>query len=100
MTLNKAKKTALTPQQLLTNPTRLVVSVSQAAVCLGIAKSTAHNAYRDTGFLTTGVPVLRIGKRCVVATAHLRAVLGLDDPHPVLFFSPVDEMTPDTQLSL
>lgn len=35
----KAKKTALTPQQLLSNPTRLVVSVSQAAVCLGIAKA-------------------------------------------------------------
>lgn len=61
---------------LLNDPNRVTVSVSQASSILGIAKSTAHSAYKQTGFLMAGVPVLRIGKRCVVSIAHLRAALG------------------------
>ena len=71
------------PKDLLTDPSRVTVSVSQASRILGIAKSTAHNAYKSSGFLCPGVPVLRIGKRVVVSTAHLRAALGLPEPQQV-----------------
>ena len=67
------------PVELLADPTRVTVSVSQAAAILGVAKSTAHNTYKTSGFLCAGVPVLRVGKRCVVSVAHLRTALGLDD---------------------
>jgi hypothetical protein len=66
--------------ELLHDPGRVTVSVAQAAAILGIAKSTAHNAYRANGQLLDGVPVLRIGRRYVVSTSHLRAALGLPDP--------------------
>jgi len=66
---------------LLKDPNRLTVSVTQAAAILGISKSTASKAYRATGFLVEGVPVLRTSEskrgRCVVSTTHLRRVLGL-----------------------
>ena len=70
------------PAELLADPARVTVSVSQAAAILGVAKSTAHNTYKTTGFLCSGVPVLRVGKRCVVSVAHLRSALGLDDLVP------------------
>jgi hypothetical protein len=66
--------------ELLADPTRVTVSVSQASMILGIAKSTAHSAYKQTGFLMAGVPVLRIGKRCVVSVSHLRSALGYPEP--------------------
>lgn len=68
------------PVDLLLDPTRLVVSVSQASEILGIAKSTAHNAYKETGTLMEGVPVLKIGKRRVISTMKLRAALGIKEP--------------------
>ena len=68
------------PMGLLTDPYKVTVSVSQAAAILGIAKSTAHAAYKATGFLMDGVPVLRIGKRRVVSTQHLRTALGIPEP--------------------
>ncbi len=61
---------------LLNNPMALTVSVSQAALILGIAKSTAHKECRN-GFLTAGLPVIQIGRRRVISIAHLRATLGL-----------------------
>ena len=61
---------------LLHNPMALTVSVSQAALILGIAKSTAHKECRS-GFLTAGVPVIQVGRRRVISIAHLRATLGL-----------------------
>ena len=70
----------LNPRDLLDDPTRVTVSVSQAARILGISRSTAHNAYTATGHLCPGVPVLRVGKRCIVSVAHLRTALGLADP--------------------
>ena len=60
----------------LTDPTVTVVSVGTAARLLGVARTTAHYAHQATGYLTTGVPVLRIGRRCVVPTAALRRALG------------------------
>ena len=74
---HKAKPNA---NELLADPTRVTVSVSQASMILGIAKSTAHSAYKQTGFLMAGVPVLRIGKRCVVSVSHLRSALGYPEP--------------------
>jgi hypothetical protein len=77
---NATEPADLTPAALLNDPGRVTVSVAQAAAILGIAKSTAHNAYRANGQLLDGVPVLRIGRRYVVSTSHLRAALGLPDP--------------------
>lgn len=74
------KRTARQPSELLSDPAIVTVSVSQAAEILGVARSTAHAHYKRTGELAPGVPVLRVGKRCVVSLAHLRAALGLPEP--------------------
>jgi len=58
--------------ELLAEPARVTASVSQASMILSIAKSTAHSAYKQKGFLVAGVPELRIGNRCVVSVSHLR----------------------------
>jgi hypothetical protein len=68
------------PLDLLRDPNRVTVSVSQAAQILGIAKSTAHAAYKATGYLAAGVPVVQVGRRCVVSVFYLRAALGINDP--------------------
>lgn len=68
------------PLALLTDPRRVTISVSQASAILGIAKSTAHNAYKSTGHLADGVPVMRVGRRYVVSVFHLRAALGIEQP--------------------
>jgi hypothetical protein len=74
---NKPRKQ---PADLLKDPELVTVSVSQAAQILGVARSTAHKQYSTTGLLMPGVPVLKVGKRCVVSLAHLRSALGLPDP--------------------
>ena len=61
---------------LLDDPNRTTVTVTQAATILGVSAATAHHAHRRTGYLLDGVPVLRVGRRCVVSTAHLRIALG------------------------
>ena len=65
----------------LHDDTRLVVSLSQAALLLGIAVSTACNAANTTGRLTDDVPAIRVAgtrrARWVVAKADLRRVLQL-----------------------
>lgn len=71
-------------REILTDPNRLTVTVSEAADILGISRSTAFYAASMTGQLTAGVPVLRIAtgsnrERRVVSTAHLRAALGVED---------------------
>lgn len=73
-------ETTSKPLDLLLDPQRLTITVSQAAVLLGVSVSTAHHAHRRTGYLMDGVQVLRVGRRCVVSTASLRRVLGLADP--------------------
>jgi len=60
----------------LDDPMRATVSLEVAAVILGIAKSTAHHAHRRTGYLIDGVRVIRVGRKLLVATAHLRDALG------------------------
>jgi hypothetical protein len=72
-----------TPEQLtriVNDPSIAFVSIAVAADFLGIAKSTAYDA-AHTGELCEGVPVVRIGRRYLVATAHLRAIAGSDAPN-------------------
>lgn len=64
------------PAELLNDHTRVCVSISQAAQILGVAKSTAHVAYKKTGCLTDGVPVMRVGARLVVSLGALRTALA------------------------
>jgi hypothetical protein len=68
------------PLALLTDPSRLTVSASQACAILGIAKSTGHHAYKATGQLADGIPVMKVGRRYVVSVIHLRTALGLPTP--------------------
>lgn len=77
---NKYEPTTPTATELLSDPTRLTLSMAQAALVLGISKSTASHQFKRTGYLTEGVRVLRIGKRCVVSCAELRKALGLPEP--------------------
>jgi len=60
-----------------TNPKVLVISLAHACEILGIAKSTGTHAYKDTGCLIEGVPVLSVGKRCMVSAILLRERLGI-----------------------
>jgi hypothetical protein len=68
------------PLEILNDPTVAAVSASEAARILGIARSTAAHAYTTTGQLCHGVPVITIGRRRIVSTRHLRAVLGIPEP--------------------
>lgn len=54
------------------------VSVEQAAVILGVSRSTAFNMARQ--FLATGdgLPVLRCGRRLLVPVPRLLRLLGID----------------------
>lgn len=79
-TPNRPSETML---DLLTDPNRLTLTVTEAADILGISRTTAFYAANTTGQLTHGVPVLRIAtgsnrERRVISTAHLRAVLGIE----------------------
>lgn len=69
-----------TTTAVLSDPEILTVSLSTAADLVGVAKSTATAAVRTTGELVPGVPVLRMGRRCLVPTRHLRAALGIPEP--------------------
>ena len=60
-----------------TDPKVLVISLAHACEVLGIAKSTATHAYKDTGCLIEGVPVLKVGKRALVSATLLREKLGI-----------------------
>lgn len=74
-----SNRNAPTALELLNDPHRVTLSMAQAALVLGISKSTASHQYKRTGYLTEGVRVLRIGKRCVVSVAELRKALGLTE---------------------
>ena len=67
-------------KDLLDDPSVITVTIPQAAAILGVARTTAHNACQLTGELIDGVPVIRIGRRCVISAAHLRAALGRPEP--------------------
>jgi excisionase family DNA binding protein len=54
------------------------VSVKDAANYLGICPSTAYDAAHE-GQLCDGVPVVKVGRRYLVATKHLRRIAGIDE---------------------
>lgn len=64
----------------LNNPHVLTVSLAVAAELIGVARSTATDSHKRNGFLMPGVPVIKIGSRCIVSTTHLRAALGIAEP--------------------
>ena len=64
----------------LDDPNQVTVSVEVARRLLGVGRTTAIHAYRRTGHLIDGVPVIRVGRRVVVSTSHLRAALGRPEP--------------------
>lgn len=65
----------------LDDPTRATVSLSQAALLVGVAVSTACKSAETTGRLLDDLPVLRVTgtrrARYVVAKSELRRVLKL-----------------------
>lgn len=65
------------PLDVLRDPTVAAVSLDVAARVLGVARTTIHYEYHRTGCATDGVPVLRVGRRCLVPTAALRRALGM-----------------------
>jgi hypothetical protein len=78
MTNNPTEQARLT--QLLNDPDVLTITVEEAALVLGVARTTAIAAYQRTGNLIEGVPVIRVGRRCIVSTAHMRSALGRPEP--------------------
>ena len=83
MTIMTAAQRLAAARKAYDDDTRLTVSLSQAAVLIGMAVSTACLAARTTGYLISGVPVIRIAgtkrARWVVSKDHLRSVLQRDD---------------------
>ena len=71
-------------RSILSDPNTHTVSLSVAAKLVGVARSTATEAHIRTGCLMPGVPVIKIGRRCLVSTTHLRAALGIADPSPTV----------------
>ena len=69
-------------RSILSDPNTHTVSLSVAAKLVGVARSTATEAHIRTGCLMPGVPVIKIGRRCLVSTTHLRAALGIPEPLP------------------
>lgn len=65
----------------LFDPSVLYLSLNEAAQLLGIAKSTAHKAVKETGQLLPGVPVQRVSntRRFIVSTFHLRTHWGANN---------------------
>lgn len=76
-----AHNTNTHPHSVLNDPNVHTVPLSVAAALAGVAKSTATAAAKNTGRLVDGVPVYRIGRRCVVVAHDLREFLRI--PHPV-----------------
>lgn len=61
-----------TPKQALMKD--LTVTVEEAAALLGLSRNGAYNAVREGQ-----IPSIRIGKRIIVPTSALRAMLGIGE---------------------
>ena len=68
--------------ELLHDASVTTITVTQAAAILGVSAAAAHRAHRRTGYILDGVPVLRVGRRCVVSTAAMRRALFIPEPRP------------------
>jgi len=73
---NRKARKVLTAKELLTNPDITTISLAEACLILGVGRTTAFNAYKQTGYLMDNVPAIRVGKRIVISLAHLRNALG------------------------
>ena len=60
------------------NKNIFTLSMRETCKALGIAYSTGLNAYRTTGQLCEGIPVLKIGSKLLVSTEPLRKKLGIE----------------------
>jgi len=60
---------------LIYDPQTRFVSIYVVADFLGLAKSTVYDA-AHSGEICEGVPVVKVGRRYLVATTHLRALAG------------------------
>jgi len=76
----RTRKTQRTATELLNDPGLVTVSLAQASLILGVGRTTAHNTFKRTGYVTDGVPAIRVGKRIVISLAHLRNALGISEP--------------------
>ena len=54
------------------------VGLDDAAAYLGISRSTAYKAARE-GQLCDGVPIVKVGRRYLIATKNLRRIAGIPD---------------------
>jgi|DEB0MinimDraft_3_1074331.scaffolds.fasta_scaffold18150_4 hypothetical protein len=68
---------------LLHDASIVTITVTQAAAIIGVSAAAAHRSHRRTGYILDGVPVLRVGRRCVVSTAAMRRALSMPEPQPV-----------------
>jgi hypothetical protein len=66
--------------ELIMDANVFTVSVAVACRLLGIAITTAHYHYNETGHIASGIPVIRVGKRVLVPTIALRAALHIPEP--------------------
>jgi len=57
---------------------RATVSVTEAALMVGVSRGVAYEQIRQTGEIA-GVRVVRVGHRLLIPAAPLRSVLGLDE---------------------
>ena len=82
MTLKQRKPRTRKPQrtatELLNDPAIATVSLAQASLILGVGRTTAHNTFKRTGFVTDGVPAIRVGNAllsllliCVMRSVYL-----------------------------
>jgi hypothetical protein len=71
-----------TVRDLLHDASIVTITVTQAAAIIGVSAAAAHRSHRRTGYILDGVPVLRVGRRCVVSTAALRRALSIPEPRP------------------
>lgn len=59
------------------NKNIFTMSMRETCKALGIAYVTGLKNYKETGQLTEGVPVIKIGRKLLVSTEPLRQKLGI-----------------------
>lgn len=69
-------------EELKTTPT---MTVTKAAELLGISRDSAYAAVK-----AGEIPSLRLGRRILVPTAKVFAMLGMADPHGLPLYGPRD----------
>lgn len=68
----------------LNDPATNTLNLGEVALVLGVARTTVYHAAKRTNRVMDGVPVIRVGTRCLVSAYALRQALGLNDPKPTI----------------